>query len=272
MKVQKNIIDKSLKLYFKTLLICLLILNSFQNYSQQFKVLVYTSPDRWHDQTIPVAMSQFNKLAEKHDFTLVWAQANGSGNVTNVFTDDYLSKIDVVVFLHSRGYDLSMEQTNSFKKFIKNGGGFVGIHAASSNKNQDDWYKKLIGRSFTDHPEEQSAVLTVLDNNHPSTMHLNDKWIWTDEWYSFGEALTPDLKLLLQVSEKTYDPNRTWGDKTRFTAMGNFHPISWYQEFDGGRSFYTTLGHIPEAYNDPWFLAHIYGGIYWAATGLGIEK
>jgi hypothetical protein len=240
--------------------------------AQQFKVLLYTSPDRWHDQINPVAVEQFKLLADKHNFSLIWAQANGSGNITNVFTDNYLSKINVIVFLNSRGYDLSTEQMNSFKKFIQNGGGFVGIHAASSNKDQNDWYKKLIGRSFTDHPEEQSAVLTVVAKNHPATMHLNDKWVWTDEWYSFGDALTPNLKMLLKVSEKTYDPNRTWGDKNRLTAMGDFHPISWYQEYDGGRSFYTTLGHIPEAYKDPWFLAHIYGGIYWAATGLGIEN
>jgi len=110
----------------------------------------------------------------------------------------------------------------------------------------------------------------VKDKSHPSTMHLQDSWIWTDEWYSFGPALTDNQKLLLTVDENTYDPDRTWGDDNRFTAMGDFHPISWYQEFDGGRSFYTTLGHLPAAYEDPWFLAHIYGGIYWAATGFGI--
>lgn len=241
-------------------------------HSQQFTVLVYTSPDRWHDQTVPFAISEFNRLAEKHDFKLVWAQESGSGNVKDVFTEQYLASVDVIVFLHSRGYDLSKEQMENFKTFIRNGGGFVGIHAASANKNQEIWFQKLVGRIFTDHPEEQTAVLTILDKNHPSTMHLNDKWIWTDEWYSYGEPLTPTLQTLISVDEKTYDPNRTWGDDTRFTAMGDFHPIAWYQEFDGGRSFYTTLGHLPQSYSDPWFLAHIYGGIYWAATGLGIKE
>lgn len=250
----------------------LLVLIAGQVFAQQFKVLVYTSPDRWHDQTIPGAMEQFRKLADKHDFDLTWAQSNGSGGIKDVFTDQYLSKVDVVVFLHSRGYDLIDEQDAAFKKFIRNGGGFVGIHAASSNKEQELWFQQLVGRVFTDHPEEQTAVMTVADKTHPATMHLSDSWIWTDEWYSFGPALTKNQKLLLTVDEKTYDPDRTWGDNNRFTAMGDFHPISWYQEFDGGRSFYTTLGHIPAAYDDPWFLAHIYGGIYWAATGLGIEK
>ena len=260
-----------MKINSKVLLVCFIFLTSIKLYAQQFKVLLYTSPDRWHDKTIPAALEQFEKLADKHNFDLVWAQANGNENVKNVFNDKYLSDVDAIVFLHSRGYDLSKKQMDSFKKFIRSGGGFVGIHAVSANKYQDEWFKKLVGREFTDHPEQQTAVLTVEDNTHPSTMHLNKKWIWTDEWYSYGKPLTNNLHLLLKVNEKTYKPNKTWGDDTRFTAMGDFHPISWYQEFDGGRSFYTSLGHIPEAYNDPWFLAHIYGGIYWAATGLGIE-
>lgn len=245
---------------------------TFNTYGQQFKVLLYSSPDRWHDQTIPVAVSELRKLADQHDFELVWAQSSGSGNVKDVFTDSYLSKVDVVVFLHSRGYDMSEDQVTAFKQYIRKGGGFVGIHAASANKDQELWFQQLIGRVFTDHPEEQTAVLSVVDHSHPATMHLPDHWIWTDEWYSYGEALTPNLKVLLTVNENSYDPNRTWGDDTRFTAMGELHPIAWYQEFDGGRSFYTTLGHIPQSYTDPWFLAHIYGGIYWAATGLGIEE
>ena len=249
------------------LFICLLL--CLQGGAQQFKVLVYTSPDRWHDATVPIAIQKFEELALKHHFNLVWAQNSGSKGVRDVFTEEYLKSVDVIVFLHSRGYDLSAEQMKNFKSFIRKGGGFVGIHAVTANKNQEPWFQQLVGRVFTDHPEEQTAVLTVKDKTHPATFHLPEKWIWTDEWYSYGPALTPNQKILLEVDEKTYDPDRTWGDNNRFTAMGSFHPISWYQEFDGGRSFYTTLGHFPKSFEDPWFLAHIYGGIYWAATGLG---
>ncbi len=55
-------------------------------------------------------------------------------------------------------------------------------------------------------------------------------------------------------------------------GMGDFHPVAWYHEYDGGRSFYTALGHIEETFSDPLFLMHIYGGIYWAATGKGIDN
>jgi type 1 glutamine amidotransferase len=51
--------------------------------------------------------------------------------------------------------------------------------------------------------------------------------------------------------------------------MGNFHPLAWYQDYEGGRAFYTALGHIPATFADTNFMHHLYGGIYWAATGNG---
>jgi len=53
--------------------------------------------------------------------------------------------------------------------------------------------------------------------------------------------------------------------------MGASHPISWYQQVDGGRSFYTALGHLPATYGDERFQHHLFGGIYWAATGKGFS-
>lgn len=251
-----------------TLLLCIFAFGSIQIHADmidQFNVLIYTSPDRWHDKTIPVAMTEFNKMAEKHTFGLDWTQQPSN------FNDENLKKYDAIVFFHSRGYELSEEQMQSFRKFIQGGGGFVGIHASSAAHRQTDWYKKLVGRMLKDHPEEQTAVMRVVDKNFPATMHLPDSWVWTEEWYSWGEPLTENLNVLMTVDETTYDPDRTWGDENRRTAMGEFHPVAWYQYYDGGRSFYTTLGHLPGVYEDQRFLDHIFGGIYWAATGLGIK-
>lgn len=230
----------------------------------QFEVLVYTSPDQWHNLTEPVAIIEFQKMAQRHAFGLTWTTVNSS------FSVEALEGFDVIVFLQSTTRDFNEEQLESLKKFISSGGGFVGIHGTSVTEEEGEWFKKLVGRVFTDHPEEQTAVMNVINKDHPSTMHLPDRWVWTDEWYSFGEALTDNQTILITVDESTYDPDRTWGDDNRFTAMGNSHPVAWYHEFEGGRSFYTALGHMPALFQDPWFLDHIYGGIYWAATGSGV--
>ena len=232
----------------------------------QFDVLVYAAADYWHSASIPTAIQSLQTQAEKYQFGLEWTQENSR------FDDQKFFTFDVVVFLNSTAKTLSETQRGNFKKYIQQGGGFVGIHAASATEEQWSWFDRLVGNVFVGHPEVQFVVLQVRDKNFPATHHLPDRWLWSDEWYLFKpESLTDGLHILLTVDESSYDPGKDWG-RGEMTGMGDFHPIAWYQEFDGGRSFYTALGHMPGLYADENFLKHIIGGIYWAATGRGVSK
>jgi type 1 glutamine amidotransferase len=115
---------------------------------------------------------------------------------------------------------------------------------------------------FDHHPAIQTAVLKVEDRNFPGMERFAPRNLVTEEWYAFKPA-TGKLNYLLTVDEASYKP----GPK----GMGAFHPVSWYQHFDNGRSFYTALGHLPASYSDPLLRHHLYGGIYWAATGNGFK-
>lgn len=233
---------------------------------QNFKVLLYTSPDRYHNQALPTAVTQFKKMAEKHFFELAWTQLPEDLNEEN------LKKYSVVVFLFSNARELQAPQIDALKAHLHRGGGFVGIHASSVDSKQDVWFKRLIGRTFRGHPEKQTGILTVVDSNFPATLHLPHRWMWTDEWYEFGDALTENQHVLLTVDEATYVPLETkQPDGAFLRGMNGNHPIAWYQLYDGGRSFYTALGHSEIYYEDPWFLMHLYGGIYWAATGVSLS-
>jgi type 1 glutamine amidotransferase len=229
----------------------------------QFEVLVYAHFDTYHKDATHSALNSFKTMALKHHFGLTWTQD------TSIFTSEKLKNYAAVVFLNANGNTFNDEQREAFKQYINNGGGFVGLHAASITNQKWLWYDQLVGRLFTGHPRIQSGVLQVVDMHFPATFHLPGNWIWTDEWYNFGEAKSDDLQTLLKVDESTYNPKGEWrGEEIK--VMGDFHPVAWYQEFDGGRSFYSGLGHKPELYNDLLHLDFIYGGIYWAATGRGI--
>jgi type 1 glutamine amidotransferase len=95
---------------------------------------------------------------------------------------------------------------------------------------------------------------------------LSTGTLWTDEWYEFSKEQVKDLHYILAVDETTYNPKVDWGRK-KGEGMGKFHPLAWYHNFDGGRSFYTALGHLPTNYSSEAFLNHLYAGILWAATG-----
>jgi type 1 glutamine amidotransferase len=172
-----------------------------------------------------------------------------------MFTDANLKQYNVVVFLMATGDLLNNDQQAAFERYIRAGGGYAGVHSASDAEYKWAWYGKLVGAFFHDHPHIQQATIHVLDHNHPSTADLPDQWVRTDEWYNFATNPSNSVHVLMTVDEKTYTGGK----------MGTNHPIAWYHQYDGGRSWYTAIGHTSESYYDHLFLAHLWGGIMYAA-------
>lgn len=231
------------------------------SFSQQFNALVFTKTAGYHHESIHEGVTAIRQLALRHNFTVDWQEESGK-----VFKDKELENYQVIILLNTTLDILNNEQQAAFEKFIKSGKGFVGIHSAADTEYDWPWYNKLLGMMFKKHPQQQTAYLKVEDSNFPGMERFPKKLLWTDEWYQFGEAKATDLHFLVTVDESTYSPNDDKGG----IGMGAFHPISWYHNYDGGRAFYTALGHIPLTFSDQTFLDHIYGGIYWAATGKGL--
>ncbi len=242
------------------------ILCSLTGFAQkkQFKALLFTRTAGWHHESINEGVDAIRLMAERNFFDIEWHEDPSR------FNDKNLEQFDVIIFLNTTGDIFNEEQQAAMEKFIRAGKGFVGIHSASDTEYDWPWYTKLVGRMFRIHPAIQTARIKVLDRKFPGFELMPDEQLWTDEWYEFGEEKTTGLNYLLSVDEKTFDPKADWG-RVAGTGMGSFHPLAWYHNYDGGRSFYTALGHLPSKFTDPGFLAHLYGGIYWAATGKGMR-
>jgi len=231
----------------------------------QFNVLLFTKMEGWHHKAVNEGVTAMRELSEKHHFAMDWHED------PNTFTDENLEKYDAVVFMLNTGNVLNEEQQGAMKRFIQAGNGFVGIHSASDTHYDWEWYTKLVGRMFVIHPPIQTAQLEVLDRSFPGMERMPDKFWFTDEYYEFGPEKVEGLNYLLAIDEDTYDPSADWG-RVSGDGMGEFHPLAWYHEYDGGRSFYTALGHVPAVYKDTLFLEHLYGGLMWAATGKGLSE
>lgn len=228
---------------------------------KQFKALLFTKTSGWHHESILDGVLAVRQLAERNNFDLVWEE-----NAGRCFTEDFLSSFQVVIFLSTTGDILNDAQQKVFENFIKSGKGYVGIHAAADTEYDWEWYTKLVGRMFVIHPAVQTAHLKVVSRDFPGLEKFADEQEWTDEWYQFGPEKTTGLKYILSVDESTYNAKVQWGDNKQ-EGMGSFHPIAWYHNFDGGRAFYTALGHMPRVFQEDAFLQHLYAGILWAATG-----
>lgn len=243
------------------LLIALPLLLSFSAISQkQFKALLVTTTNGWHHESLHWGVVAMKELAARNFFDVVVFED------PNSFNEKFLEQFQVIIFLNTTGDIFNAEQQKVMEKFIQSGKGFVGIHSASDTEYGWEWYTKLVGRMFHIHPVIQTAKLQILDNKFPGLQGFADGKLWTDEWYEFGPELSTGLNYVLGVDETTYNPKVQWGEK-KGEGMGKLHPVSWYHEYDGGRGFYTALGHLPAIYSDKAFLDHLYAGILWAATG-----
>lgn len=232
----------------------------------QFNVLLFTKTSGWHHDGVHAGVTAVQELGKLHDFEVFWTADAG-----RVMNDAELSKYQAVIFLLTTGDVLDETQQAAFERYIRRGGGYVGVHSAADTEHRWPWYNKLVGHMFHVHPAIQSAIVKVEQGNFPGMERFAPRNLFTDEWYEFGPAQSKDLVYLLSVDETSYRPQTNWPDRVG-KGMGAFHPISWYQHYDGGRSFYTGMGHMAATYRDPVFLHHLYGGIYWAATGRGVAN
>ncbi|TKB98159.1 ThuA domain-containing protein [Pedobacter cryotolerans] len=211
-------------------------------------VLVFSLTKGFHHSSIADGIVALFKLGQENNFKV--------DTTTNVlsFNTQNLKQYKVIIFLNPTGTSVfNDDQKAAFKFFINEGGGFVGIHAATDFSYEWDWYGKLIGGYFESHPKIQEAKLNIVMPKHTLVKGLPSPWLHNDEWYNF-KNLNTDVKVLIQADETSYKGGK----------MKNNHPVSWYHIYDGGKVFYTALGHTNECYSDPVFLKHLLAGIKWA--------
>ncbi|MET0461893.1 MAG: ThuA domain-containing protein [Chitinophagaceae bacterium] len=211
------------------------------------RILVFAKTAGFYHTSIPAGRQAIVKLGEENGFEV------DTSSSSPIITESSLKKYAAVVFLNTTGNILDTAQQADLEKYIQAGGGFVGVHAASDTEYDWPWYGKLVGGYFLSHPKIQDAALQVTDAAHSSTAHLPSTWNRKDEWYNFKQ-LNPDTKVLISIDESSYQGG----------ANGASHPMAWYHDYDGGRAWYTALGHTEESYKEPLFLQHLLGGIQYA--------
>ncbi|MGK5740185.1 ThuA domain-containing protein [Micromonospora sp. URMC 103] len=226
-----------------------------------FRVLVFSKVTNYSHDSIRAGVAAVQRLGGKHGFA-VEATTDAAA-----FTDANLARFDALVFNNTNstpasGDLLDAAQRAALQKFIRDGGGWVGLHAASASERDWAWYEGLVGAIFDNHPDFSATGGTfpgrikVLDHAHPSTKNLPELWERSEEWYNWRTNPTGKVHTLAQIKV---------GDGIPGLDEGVDHPYSWCQNYDGGRSWYTAGGHSASSFREPAFLQHLLGGIRWAA-------
>ena len=215
------------------------------------RVLVYTKNGTGyvHD-NIPASIEAFKDLAREHRFSV------DVSDDPAVFTDASLKQYNALVFSNTNNVVFDTDaQRVALMRYVQAGGGFVAIHSASGSERTWKWFHGLVGGSFSRHAPIQKFGVRVIDRTHPSVAHLPARWERDDECY-YLVRMNVNMQILA-VNDLTtiVDP------KEIPATFGDVFPSVWYQEYDGGRQWYTSLGHRKEDYARPEFRRHLLGGI-----------
>ncbi|HVK14171.1 MAG TPA: ThuA domain-containing protein [Gemmataceae bacterium] len=181
-----------------------------------------------------------------------------------------LKKFDAVLFF-TTGNPLANDEVKDLVDWVKAGGAIAGTHCGSdtlypaADRKWNQAYGELIGAYFKTHPPGfQKIKIRVEDPKHPAAAAFKDGEAYEDEMYIFRDApySRNRLHIILSVSSDSVDSLLAKAPKA---ARGdNDYAISWCQEVEKGRSFYTSLGHRKEVWKDPRFQEHLIGGLKWA--------
>ena len=217
------------------------------------RVLLFSHSTGYRHASIEPGVAAIQGLGAREKMTIVPSAD------PNVFSADGLKGYDAIVFL-STSTDPKKPESEWFQgarrealqSFVRRGGGIVGIHAASDSHYHWPWYGRMIGGYFVSHPKgTPEGTVKVVDRKHAATKNMPASIRRADEWYYFQDH-NPETHVLVtldpaSIGEKDVNPN----------------PVSWAHEFEGGRVFYTAMGHTTESYADRNFLSHLAGGLRW---------
>ncbi len=237
-----------------------MLLGACSTIPENFKILVYTKneigPGKYLHDNIDASVKAIQVLGTENGFTV-----DVSNNAADI-NEAYLKQYACIVLSNTNNITFdTKDQKLAFVRYLHAGGGVVGIHSACGSEREWPWFWAMLGGKFERHPPMQEFDIKVIRHDHPSTEFLGDIWEWEDEFY-YLKHLNPDLTFLLAGDLRTLNDEKM--SEYPGEVFGNYFPLAWYHEFEGGRVFYTALGHMIEFYKDENFTRHILGGIQWA--------
>src|ERR671919_1920612 len=262
----------------------------------KINALVYHETTGFRHASIPYAIEQLRAYGDANGIDVTADQTSAR------FTDAGLARYDVVVWLSTVGGVrgdpplLTASEWAAFERYMERGGGYAGIHAGSDCCNESAWYGELLGNQarFANHPgglggspgclgnfpgdpnrvnNTRSCFQATIINEaeHPTTDDIPERWDLSDEWYNFQANPRSTVHVLQTLDESSYNfqPHpfiRNWG-----TLMGEDHPITWCQVYDGGRVWYTAIGHDANIFANHDSMSMIFKGIQWAGGRWGLK-
>jgi type 1 glutamine amidotransferase len=238
-------------------------------------VLVFSKTAGFRHSSIPLGVRAITLLGDKTGAFTAFATEDES-----YFEPEKLKKFDAVFMLNTtenvfrpktgtkEEQDKREEELKkSLHDFVSNGGGLIGVHAATDTYKNWPEYNKMMGGAFVSHPWHKKVPVKVSDPASPVNAMFDGKdFEIADEIYMFRDdtARPTERRFLLEMDIAKMDPKDQAGGKRK----DGTYPISWINTYGKGRVFYCSLGHREEIFWNPTILKHYLAGIQYALGDL----
>lgn len=209
----------------------------------RFKALLYYSEyeEEAHVTFAKQAHNFFHKLSYGEGYILDTTKSLSG------YDYDKLKEYDVVIMLNRAPSDPT--EREAFEKYMENGGGWIGFHAAAYNDRNTHWpwFNEFLGcgQFYCNNWPPQPVLVDNDAPHHPIMRTMPQEFIIpASEWYTWqpGPRENPNVEVLLSISPKMLPLGIKdiikWGDL----------PIMWTNK--KYRMVYLNMGHGDEAFID----------------------
>lgn len=227
----------------------------------KYKVLVLTERGGQHESFTAAALQWLTDISgkEKFEFTEI--------NNTKKIDEEFLSQYKLFIQLDFPPYTWSDASKAAFVKYIEEGrGGWIGFHHATLLGDFDgypmwNWFSDFMGSIMFQNyiAELADGTIRVEDSKHPVMRGVSDSFtLKADEWYTFNKNPRPNVHVLANVDEGSYNPAST-------VKMGD-HPAIWVNENLKARNVYFIMGHSSKLFDSQDFKIMFQNAIRWASS------
>ncbi|HXV34950.1 MAG TPA: ThuA domain-containing protein, partial [Gaiellaceae bacterium] len=239
--------------------LALVLAGTAQANPAEFVVLVYTGNDGGSAATVDAGVKEIRKLAREHNFNIVVTDR------TREFDKNRLQRYDAVLFLNTNGSPLGPSEEAAFEDWFHAGGGLMGVGSAIQTEPEWQFLTDALGARATSQTDTALGTVKVADRVHDASKNLPEYWDRSERWYNFDTNVRGVSHVLMTVVEEPFAKQPDYRVLNAIDGdMGADHPVAWCKDYQGGRSFYTSLGSSPASY-DGELGEHLYGALRWTA-------
>jgi hypothetical protein len=246
------------------------------------KLLVFTKATGFVHSSIPVGAKTFEMMGDK---TGAWSTTISEDPES--FAPEKLKDVDAILFMSTTGELFvkdnkhaellrkasevlppearrAKELRESLLNFVRNGGGIMGVHAATDSSYQWKEYGEMMGGYFNGHPWGK-ITLRLDDPKNPVNAAFGDKpFTIEDEIYTFKAPYSRDrLHILASIDLEASKIDAGFNRPT-----DHDYAVSWLNRYGQGRVFYCSLGHQEKTYWNPTVLKHFLAGMQFCTGDL----